>query len=41
MLKIIDLQGHFLMPGMVDAHRHLIGYTEAKATIDVIVTGCC
>lgn len=35
----IDLQGHFLMPGLVDAHRHLIGYTEAKATIDVIVTG--
>lgn len=37
--QIIDLHGHFLMPGMVDTHRHLIGYTEAKATIDVIVTG--
>lgn len=35
----IDLGGKFLLPGLVDAHRHLIGYTEAIATTDVIVTG--
>jgi imidazolonepropionase-like amidohydrolase len=29
----------FLMPGMVDAHRHMIGYTEANVTDDLIVTG--
>lgn len=35
----LDLNGKTLMPGMVDTHRHLIGYTDLQATIDLIVTG--
>ncbi len=37
--QVVDLSGKFLMPGLVDTHRHMIGYTEAQATVDVIATG--
>jgi len=36
---IIDLQGRTLMPGMVDAHRHMIGLTDVIVDTDLIVTG--
>ncbi|HSQ28178.1 MAG TPA: amidohydrolase family protein [Anaerolineales bacterium] len=34
-----DLGGKTLMPGLVDTHRHLIGYTDLHPTTDLIVTG--
>ncbi len=37
--EIIDLQGRTLMPGMVDAHRHMIGLTDVVVDTDLIVTG--
>ena len=37
--RVLDLKGRTLMPGMVDAHRHMIGLTDAQVTNDLIVTG--
>lgn len=34
-----NLEGRTLLPGLVDAHRHMIGYTESEVTMDLITTG--
>lgn len=35
----IDVGGRTILPGLVDAHRHIIGLSEYKVTTDLITTG--
>lgn len=35
----MDVKGKTILPGMVDAHRHIIAYTEFEVTPGLIVTG--
>lgn len=38
-IEILDLKGRTLMPGMIDAHCHMISHTELDVNVDLIVTG--
>lgn len=33
--KVVDLQGHHVYPGFVDAHLHLIGYGQFLSRLDI------
>ena len=37
--KVIDLRGKTLMPGLIDAHRHIISVTDLEVTPELIVLG--
>lgn len=37
--RAIDVRGRTILPGMTDAHRHIIGLTEFNVTPELIVAG--
>lgn len=37
--EVINVHGRTILPGFVDAHRHIIGLTEFEVTTDLIVSG--
>ncbi|PCJ47992.1 MAG: amidohydrolase [Gammaproteobacteria bacterium] len=38
LLNIIDGKGKYLLPGLIDAHGHVLSYGEALATVDLVGT---
>lgn len=34
-LTLIDGEGKFMLPGLIDAHGHILGYGEALSTVDL------
>lgn len=38
--RLIDLQGHTLMPAFIDAHSHITGYADALGRVDLSGVKC-